>query len=200
MKSKGCFEAPAPALTAFDGFERRRRVSKRWIAGMCAAALGGLGVGAGALRTATPAAEVHFAPDENLERIDVGLIDAARSSLDVAAYVLTDRAVIAAIERAARRGVAVRIWRDPEMAGKVGLGDVAALIAPDEPGVAMRLKPPGALMHLKGYCVDGETLRTGSANFSRSGLHDQDNDLVVLRSPAACARFEAKFARAWGDR
>jgi hypothetical protein len=33
-------------------------------------------------------------------------------------------------------------------------------------------------MHLKGCCVDHRVLRTGSADFSRSGETRQDNDLV----------------------
>jgi len=41
-------------------------------------------------------------------------------------------------------------------------------------------------------------IRTGSANFSRSGETRQDNDLVILRGPQACAGFEAKFAKDWG--
>jgi phosphatidylserine/phosphatidylglycerophosphate/cardiolipin synthase-like enzyme len=52
-------------------------------------------------------------------------------------------------------------------------------------------------MHLKGYCIDNRLLRTGSANFSRSGETRQDNDLVALRAPCVCAAFEAKFDRAW---
>ena len=144
------------------------------------------------------AAELHYAPDENLERVDVRLLDGARVSIDMAAYVLTDRAVIDALQRAGRRGVTVRVWRDSGMAEKVGDADVAAVIAPDEPRVTLREKAPGPLMHLKGYCIDGAVLRTGSANFSHSGLTAQDNDLIVLRSPYACARFEAKFAKVWG--
>ena len=149
---------------------------------------------------AEPAAEIHYAPDENLEIVDVRLIDEATVSIDVDAYVLTDRPVIDALERAARRGVTVRIWRDGGMAEKVGEYDVAAVVAPDEPRFEMREKPAGALMHLKGYCVDRRTLRTGSANFSRSGLSEQDNDIIVLRSPVACARFEARFGKAWETR
>jgi phosphatidylserine/phosphatidylglycerophosphate/cardiolipin synthase-like enzyme len=53
-------------------------------------------------------------------------------------------------------------------------------------------------MHLKGYCVDHRVLRTGSANFSRSGETRQDNDLVALRDASVCAGFDAKFDRAWG--
>jgi phosphatidylserine/phosphatidylglycerophosphate/cardiolipin synthase-like enzyme len=52
-------------------------------------------------------------------------------------------------------------------------------------------------MHLKGYCVDHRLLRTGSANFSRSGGTRQDNDLVALRCPSVCAGLDAKFDRAW---
>jgi phosphatidylserine/phosphatidylglycerophosphate/cardiolipin synthase-like enzyme len=153
----------------------------------------------GAPATPPPAAEIHYAPDENLERVDVRLIDEARASIDMDAYVLTDRPVIGALERAARRGVKVRVWRDGGMAEKVEAFDVAALVAPDEPRFEMRTKPPGPLMHLKGYCLDGAVLRTGSANFSHSGLTAQDNDLVVLRSAQACAGFEAKFGKVWGD-
>jgi phosphatidylserine/phosphatidylglycerophosphate/cardiolipin synthase-like enzyme len=51
-------------------------------------------------------AVVHYAPAENLEHIDVGLIDRAKKSIDMAAYVLTDWAVIQALTKAADRGVA----------------------------------------------------------------------------------------------
>jgi phosphatidylserine/phosphatidylglycerophosphate/cardiolipin synthase-like enzyme len=49
------------------------------------------------------------------------------------------------------------------------------------------------LMHLKAYQIDGRLLRTGSANCSASGLKHQDNDLVLIKSQAAAARFKAKF-------
>jgi phosphatidylserine/phosphatidylglycerophosphate/cardiolipin synthase-like enzyme len=67
-------------------------------------------------------------------------------------------------------------------------------------GIEIRSNAPGAeLMHLKGYCVDHRLLRTGSANFSRSGETRQDNDLVALRGASVCAGFDAKFDRALGQ-
>jgi phosphatidylserine/phosphatidylglycerophosphate/cardiolipin synthase-like enzyme len=144
------------------------------------------------------AAEVHYAPDEDLERIDVALIGEAGETIDFDAYVLTDVAVIDALrEAAADRGVRERVYRNLD-AYEPGAATAAALAAlKATPGVEIRVKPPGALMHLKSYCVDGRTLRTGAANFSYSGEHAQDNDLVVVRSAAACAGFVAKFARDW---
>ena len=43
-----------------------------------------------------------------MERIDVGLIGEAAKQIDMAAYVLTDSAVIEALREAAERGVTVR--------------------------------------------------------------------------------------------
>jgi phosphatidylserine/phosphatidylglycerophosphate/cardiolipin synthase-like enzyme len=155
-------------------------------------------------RSAAPAsiggaAEVHYAPGEDLERIDVALIGGAAKQIDMAAYVLTDRAVVQALRQAAARGVKVRIWRDANMAAKVGDDDVEAQLGGQIPGVELRSKSPGGgLMHLKDYCVDHRLLRTGSANFSRSGETRQDNDLVAMRGTSVCAGFDAKFDRAWG--
>ena len=108
------------------------------------------------------------------------------------------RAVVEALREAAERGAKVRIWRDASMAEKVGDFDVEAQLGGRVQGIELRSSQPGGeLMHLKGFCIDHRLLRTGSANFSRSGETRQDNDLVVLRGATACAGFEAKFDRAW---
>ena len=52
-------------------------------------------------------------------------------------------------------------------------------------------------MHLKSYQVDGRVLRSGSANFSVSGEIYQDNDLIVIESPQAAARFRDAIERLW---
>jgi phosphatidylserine/phosphatidylglycerophosphate/cardiolipin synthase-like enzyme len=63
-------------------------------------------------RHADPAPIIHYAPAENLEHIDAALIDRAKHDIDMAAYVLTDWAVMQALTRAADRGVKVRIYLD----------------------------------------------------------------------------------------
>ena len=144
--------------------------------------------------------EQHFSPAEDLERIDVAVIGEAGEHIDMAAYVLTDLSVIAALTEAAARGVRVRIYRQPdEHAPSQTLAAALARLA--SAGADTRLKPAGTpLMHLKAYCVDNRTLRIGAANFSHSGLTQQDNDLNLFRFPAACAAFEADFERMWSGR
>lgn len=143
--------------------------------------------------TADPTPVVHYAPEENLERIDVSLIDRARTSLDMAAYVLTDWPVMQALDRAGRRGVAVRLYLDGgAMLDHAPAAPLRALL--DNPGVAIKVKRVGApLMHLKSYQIDGRWLRTGAANFSASGLKRQDNDLIVIESREAVAGFLRRF-------
>jgi phosphatidylserine/phosphatidylglycerophosphate/cardiolipin synthase-like enzyme len=135
---------------------------------------------------------IHYAPSENLERIDVALIGRAGHSIDMAAYVLTDWPVIEALSRAAGRGVRVRIFLDPsQLAHDEAQAPFRELTVTH--GVETRVKQGGALQHLKSYAIDGKTLRTGAANFSASGEKQQDNDLIEMQSSEAAAEFEEDF-------
>lgn len=145
---------------------------------------------------------IYYAPQNNLADIDRALIASARTRIDFAAYVLSDQAIINALQDAAGRGVMVRIYFDP---------DQPALKSPDRavafrsllrlPSVQARMKLGGNdLMHLKSYQVDGKVLRSGSGNFSFSGARRQDNDLIVIESPTAVAQFMEQFEYMWTRR
>jgi phosphatidylserine/phosphatidylglycerophosphate/cardiolipin synthase-like enzyme len=133
--------------------------------------------------------EVHYSPAEPLDAIDVALINTATSTIDLAAYTLTNPAVVDALLAASQRGVALRIVVDPrEPVNRTALGDLP---------LEVRTKHGGALMHLKGYVIDGAVLRTGSANFSYSGEHQQDNDLVIIHDEGIARQFDNQFERIW---
>ncbi len=144
------------------------------------------------------AVEIRYAPTDDLERIDLALLRQATRSIDIAAYLFVDQALIEALADAARRGVRVRLYLDgAQEAAREGFGGRArGLRGIDK--LELRLKPPGAdIMHLKSYAVDGKVLRTGSANFTYSGLKREDDDLVVIRDPAAIAAFAESFEAMW---
>jgi phosphatidylserine/phosphatidylglycerophosphate/cardiolipin synthase-like enzyme len=82
----------------------------------------------------------------------VGLIREAAKQIDMAAYVLTDSAVIEALRDASARGVKVRIWRDASEAARLNEFDVETQLGGRAPGIELRSSAPGGeLMHLKGY-------------------------------------------------
>ena len=69
-----------------------------------AAAAAAFAIGVGASGVATPTAagpEIHYAPEENLEGVDVSLLNKAESRVEIAAYVPTDLPVIEALTDAA---------------------------------------------------------------------------------------------------
>ncbi len=142
--------------------------------------------------------EIHYAPRENLESVDARAIGRAELSIDMAAYVLSDPRIIEALTAAAERGVLVRLYLDKSQFAEHGPtrgGVIETLLA--HPNVAARVKGEGVLMHLKAYAVDGTILRTGSGNFSRSGLASQDNDAIFITDTAVVDAFEGNFERIW---
>jgi phosphatidylserine/phosphatidylglycerophosphate/cardiolipin synthase-like enzyme len=148
---------------------------------------------AAAFRASAPAAagevEIHYAPVENLERVDVDLLHSARAKIDMAAYSLTDWPVVDALIDAHRRGVVLRVVLDPSQQHAFDrLREIEGFV---------RTAPPGPYMHLKSYAIDGRVLRTGSANLSASGLKQQENDIAVIRDAEMAGRFTARFEKLW---
>lgn len=138
---------------------------------------------------------VFYGPGAGVETIDERLIAGARRTIDMAAYVLTDRSLLSALGRAAMRGVRVRVYVDGDESGR-GASVIEQIAG--APNVEVRRKAPSRdLMHLKSYQVDGRVLRSGSTNFSVSGAVYQDNDVIVIDSPQAAARFRETFERLW---
>jgi phosphatidylserine/phosphatidylglycerophosphate/cardiolipin synthase-like enzyme len=122
----------------------------------------------------TGAVEIRYAPAADLERIDLALLRQATRSIDIAAYLFVDQALIEALADAARRGVRVRLYLDgAQETSREGFG--------------------GRARGLRGI----DKIETGSANFSYSGLKREDDDLVVIRDPAAIAAFAESFEAMW---
>ena len=113
-------------------------------------------------------------------------------------YSFTDREIAEELANLARKGVRVRVYRDrtqfQEEGRSEGVTATSILLAA---GVEVRVKGARDLMHLKSYAIDGRLLRTGSANWSPTGLKRQDNDVRHESSPEAAEQFEEKFIEMW---
>jgi phosphatidylserine/phosphatidylglycerophosphate/cardiolipin synthase-like enzyme len=147
----------------------------------------------------TARVRLFYAPRDNLSEVDRAVIAGASRSIDFTGYVLTDRAVAEALSDAARRGVKIRVYLDPDQpALKSPRSFTAFWNLVRQSNVETRIKTGGNdLMHLKAYHVDGRILRTGSANFSVSGSRYQDNDLLLLEGRDTVAQFVREFEYMW---
>ena len=147
--------------------------------------------------------ENHLAPAEDLERLDVARLDSAKKSVDIAMYAFTDRVLAEELLALAKRGVVIRIYRDKEQYEEEERraserGSTTEMFR-GVPNIHVRVKPIGGrdLMHLKAYAVDGVLLRDGSANWSLSGLKDQDNNARYTNDPSQVFAFEQDFEAMW---
>ncbi len=140
---------------------------------------------------------VFYGPKDNLQQVDTDLISRARETIDMAAFVLTNGAITDALAAAAKRGVQVRLYLDPDQPPQAGRAAERLAALARTPNVSVRVKRGEPIMHLKAYQVDRRVLRTGSANFSISGLQRQENDIIVIESQDAVARFLRDFDGLW---
>lgn len=133
-------------------------------------------------------------PGEDILPLVLSALDSAHQRIDVAMYTLTERRVVAAIEAAAARGVAVRVLLDPSE--RPSDAAAAALRAH---GVPVRLyRGRGEKLHAKVGIVDGASVVFGSANWTVSGFgHNHELDVGIPAAPAVAAAFESRFQADW---
>jgi cardiolipin synthase len=124
----------------------------------------------------------------------LGVVDGARRTLDVAMYTLTDAAVVAAMESAQARGVALRVLLDPSE--RPSDPSAASLRAH---GVAVRLyRSSGEKLHAKATIADATTVLLGSANWTVSGFeHNHELDVAIPGDALVAAAFEQQFVSDW---
>jgi len=131
--------------------------------------------------------------DELIKKID-GTVD----SIHIASFEFNLIPVADALIRAQERGVDVRWVTDDEHGLEAdedpGRGQFEML---EDAGIEIRDDARGALMHNKFWIFDRKILWTGSTNITESGIFEQDNNTIVIHSPALAEIYEREFEEMW---
>jgi phosphatidylserine/phosphatidylglycerophosphate/cardiolipin synthase-like enzyme len=117
----------------------------------------------------------------------VEAIDAARLSVDVAAYSITLNSVRNALLNAHDRGVTVRIVMEST---NMDSSDVQRLL---EAGVPIIGDNRQGLMHDKFMVIDRSEVWLGSMNFTDSGTYDDNNHMIRVRSTKFAENYSTEF-------
>jgi phosphatidylserine/phosphatidylglycerophosphate/cardiolipin synthase-like enzyme len=143
----------------------------------------------------------------------VKLIKAAKTSVDIAMYSMSDKRVNDALQEAVQRGVKVRfIYHQAQEDRKSPAGTASAKL--EEQGIDIRYATKSKVMHHKFMIVDGPrkddqgnvdlsladsaTLVTGSGNWSYGAQSIYDENTVFLKGvPALVLAFQEEFNRMW---
>lgn len=136
----------------------------------------------------TESIDVHFAPEERLDRVITGEIGAATQSIDVAMFTLTESSIRDALIDAAGEGIAVRVITERKQAARTDLDERLEEAGIQVVRAANRIGEFSA-MHHKYAVLDGDTVITGATNWTRTGTRRSEEDLLIVR--------DADFARAY---
>ncbi|WP_080122924.1 phospholipase D-like domain-containing protein [Chlamydia suis] len=120
-----------------------------------------------------------------LKNILLKHIDDARSDIRAAVYVFTAPDLFAALARAVRRGVRVKVIIDPRQ--KAIAYGVASKTTPPLP---VYERTHDGVLHTKMCCIDNKVIFWGSANWSTGGFRINAEDSFIL-CPASQSQLDA---------
>jgi cardiolipin synthase len=145
--------------------------------------------------TAIPARVLHNAPGRYRPITDAiaWVLDTAQETLDVVNPYVTDRGMIKRVERAARRGVAVRLFV-PANANNWACAAAQQFHHASLIDAGVRILAYPTMLHAKAFVRDGEELLAGTCNLEAWSLKRFFEIDLELRSPALAAQFDERFS------
>ena len=141
--------------------------------------------------------EAAFTPGDDVAGMITQRIAKATKSVQMQAYLLTDRTIATALIAARRRGLQVEVIGDAAQFEAGGLPWLAAL---HRAGARTYLNTSNAASHNKIVILDaampGATVITGSYNFTQAAQSkNAENVVIISRSPAVTGRFVENFEK-----
>jgi cardiolipin synthase len=142
-----------------------------------------------------PCTTLHNAPGRYrpITEAIATLLDGARETLDVVNPYVTDRGMIGRIERAARRGVRVRLFV-PADANNWACAAAQRFHHAKLLAAGVRILEHPAMLHAKAFACDGEDLLAGTCNLEAWSLQRFFEIDLLVRSRDVAAQFDERFS------
>jgi phosphatidylserine/phosphatidylglycerophosphate/cardiolipin synthase-like enzyme len=141
--------------------------------------------GAGWAESDPPSWHVYFSPNHGATQAVVDSLAAARASILVQAYSFTSAPIAKALVDAHARGIDVQVILDRKETGtRYSSADFVA-----HAGIPTLIDGAHAIAHNKVMIIDGETVITGSFNFTAAAERHNAENLLVIRDRTLAARY-----------
>ena len=142
-------------------------------------------------------AKVFFSPNGGCTDAIIKEIDKAKSEIMVQTYSFTSKPIAEVIVKAKKAGVAVEIVMDKSnKSAKYSAGDFTAHM-----GIPTYIDSEHAIAHNKIIIIDGETVITGSFNFTKAAEEHNAENMIILKSKDLASvylkNFQAHKAHSW---
>lgn len=133
---------------------------------------------------ATGTVEVAFSPNGGGAALIIRTIGEAKKTIQVQAYSFTNADIAKALLEAHKRGVNVRVVLDKSQETEKYTS--ATFLA--NSGVPVRIDDDFAIAHSKIMIIDGETVITGSFNFTKAAEERNAENVLVIRGNKELAK------------
>ncbi|MCY2927444.1 MAG: phospholipase D family protein [Planctomycetota bacterium] len=129
--------------------------------------------------------QVYFSPNGGCTDAVAKELDAAKQTVYVQAYSFTSAPIAKALVDAHTRGVKVQVILDKsQRTEKYSSADFVA-----HAGIPVQIDAAHAIAHNKVMVIDGETVLTGSFNFTKGAEEKNAENLLVIRSKELAAKY-----------
>ena len=136
---------------------------------------------------------VYFSPNGGCEEAVISEITKATHTIDIAMYYLSSRQIAQALVKAKEKNVLVRIVLDQgqeiEASSKSGY-----LV---RHGFEIRYHLGFGLMHNKFAIIDGQTLITGSFNWTLTAQERNEENLLIITDQGTIEKYKDRFNYLW---
>ena len=135
-------------------------------------------------------------PGDGIRAAALAAIAAARDSIDIEMFVLSDQLVLDALVAAAQRGAHLRVLLDPTQPQNA---DAMALLRTAGASVRFYLQAGDELLHAKLGIVDRAIVLFGSCNWSRSGFTRNHELDLLIRDRSLARVFLSRVDQDWAE-
>ena len=132
-----------------------------------------------------PTIEVYFSPQGGCTDAIIRELDKAKTTILVQAYSFTSAPIAKALLNAHKRGVKVEVILDKSQR-KDEYSSATFLY---NQGIPVKIDAQHAIAHNKVIVIDGETVITGSFNFTKAAEEKNAENLLVIRDKKLAERY-----------
>ena len=135
-----------------------------------------------------------FSPADGVRNILLDELSHAKNSVKLMAFSFTDQEIANCLGDLAKKGVSVKCLFDYGQANSKYSQDSYLRGC----GVKIKLSPNrSGKMHHKVIIIDGETVITGSYNYSKNAERNNDENILILKNREIAANYIKEFKRCW---
>jgi phosphatidylserine/phosphatidylglycerophosphate/cardiolipin synthase-like enzyme len=142
-----------------------------------------------------PSEDIQLLFDPLLEKVVLQAISDSRESIELEMFRLTDRRVVKALQKAANRGVLVRVILCPSQPDNTYAAK--KLLASGAQQLWYPLTEPNQIMHLKMAVFDGKLLLFGSPNWTFTGLNISHEAVMLISRTEIVNQARDRFEQDW---